>query len=136
MLERKCVKSCRSLQHCYGVTSFKQAENQSRNHALRKRPCCECMLRTKIRYLCQQTSHCFIHWFDATNFCEQPNDVIFNGDTSLFESFHRNNVTQLNLTTCLCTPINKNTVYFYYPSYTYFFFLILLRKKCQARFIF
>jgi len=44
MLERKCIKSCRSLQHCNGVTRFKQVENQSRNHALRKRTCCQCML--------------------------------------------------------------------------------------------
>jgi len=40
MQERKCVKSCRSLQHCNGVTRFKQVENQSRNYALRKRICC------------------------------------------------------------------------------------------------
>ena len=43
MPERKCVKSCRSLQHC-NVMRFKQVENQSRNHALRKRKCCQCML--------------------------------------------------------------------------------------------
>jgi len=50
MLERKCVKSCRSLQHRNGVTRFKQVENQSRNHGLRKRTCCHCMLRTEIRH--------------------------------------------------------------------------------------
>ena len=44
MPKRKCVKSCRSLQHCNGVKRFKQVENQSRNHALRKRTCCHCML--------------------------------------------------------------------------------------------
>jgi len=43
MLERKCVKSYRPLQHCSSVTRFKQVENQSRNHALRKRTCCQCM---------------------------------------------------------------------------------------------
>jgi len=37
MLKRKCVKSCRSLQRRNGVTRFKQVENQSRNHALRKK---------------------------------------------------------------------------------------------------
>jgi len=37
MLERKCVKSYRPLQHRNSVTRFKQIENQSRNHALRKR---------------------------------------------------------------------------------------------------
>ena len=37
MLERKCVKSYRSLQHCSGVTGFKQIENQSRNHALQEK---------------------------------------------------------------------------------------------------
>jgi len=95
MLERKCVKSCRSLQHRNGVTRFEQVENQSRNHALRKRTCCQRMLRTEIAILCLQAtaSHYCIHWFDATNFCEQTNDVIFNGDTSLFDSFHCNNVT-------------------------------------------
>jgi len=50
MLERKCVKSCRSLQHRNGVTRFKQVENQSRNHALRKITCCQRMLITEIRY--------------------------------------------------------------------------------------
>ena len=44
MPEKKCVKSCRSLQHCDGVMRFKQVENQSRNHALRIRKCCQCML--------------------------------------------------------------------------------------------
>jgi len=43
MLERKCVKSYWPLQHRNGVTRFKQVENQSRNHALRKRTCCQCM---------------------------------------------------------------------------------------------
>jgi len=37
MLERKCVKICRSLQYCNGVTRFEQVENQSRNHASRKK---------------------------------------------------------------------------------------------------
>jgi len=41
MLERKCVKSCRSLQHRSCVTRFKQVENQSRNHALWKRTRCQ-----------------------------------------------------------------------------------------------
>jgi len=50
MLKRKCVKSCRSLQRRNGVTRFKQVENQSRNHALRKRTCGQYMLRTEIRY--------------------------------------------------------------------------------------
>ena len=50
MLERICVKSCRSLQHRNGVTRFKQVENQSRNHALRKRTCSQYMLRAEIRY--------------------------------------------------------------------------------------
>jgi len=95
MLERKCVKAYRQLQYRNGVTRFKQVENQSRNHALRKRTCCQCMLRTEIAILCLQTkaSHYFIDWFDATNFCEQSNDVIFNGDTLSFDSFHCNNVT-------------------------------------------
>ena len=73
MLERKCVKSYRPLEHRNGVTRFKKVKNQSRYHALRKRTSCQCMhgngnsldlcLRTKA-------SHYFIHWFDATNFCE------------------------------------------------------------------
>jgi len=50
MPERKCVKSCRSLQHRNSVMRFKQVENQSRNHALWKRTCCRCMQRTEIRY--------------------------------------------------------------------------------------
>jgi len=50
MLERKCVTSWRSLQHRNGVTRFKQVENQSRNHALWKRTCCQYKLRTEIRY--------------------------------------------------------------------------------------
>ena len=39
----------------------------------------------KFATLCLQAtaSHYFTHWFDATNFCEQPNDVIFNGDDRL-----------------------------------------------------
>jgi len=97
MLERKCIKSYRSLQHCHGVTRFKQVENQSRNHALQKRTCCQCMLRMEIRHSVSTGYNIplqyFIHWFDATNFCEQPNDVIFNGDTSLFDSFYCNSVT-------------------------------------------
>jgi len=44
MLERKCVKSCKSLWHRNGVRRCKQVENHSRNHALRKRTCCQCML--------------------------------------------------------------------------------------------
>jgi len=52
-----------------------------------------------ILYLEIKASHYFIHWFDVTNFCEQPNDAIFNGDTSLFDSFHCNNVKLLNQTT-------------------------------------
>jgi len=39
----KSVKSRRLLQHYNGVTRFKQIENQSRNHALRKRTRCQCM---------------------------------------------------------------------------------------------
>jgi len=96
MLERKCVKSCRSLQHCNGVTRFKQVENQLHNHALRKKKLAVNACRErKFATLCLQAtvSHYFIHWFDATSFCEQPNDVIFKGDTSLFDSFHCNNVT-------------------------------------------
>ena len=34
------------------------------------------------------------------------------------------------------TNQKNHIVYFYYRSYTYFLFLILLRKKCQTRFIF
>jgi len=37
MPKRKCIKSYRPLQHRNSVTKFKQVENQSRNHALRKR---------------------------------------------------------------------------------------------------
>jgi len=37
MPKRKCVKSYRPLQHRNSVTRIKQVENQSRNHALRKR---------------------------------------------------------------------------------------------------
>ena len=43
MLERKCVRCYRLVQHCSGVTRFKQVENQSCNHALRKRTRCQCM---------------------------------------------------------------------------------------------
>jgi len=74
MLERKCVKSCRSLQHRNGVTRCKQVENQSRNHALRKRTCCQCMnVKGNSLALCIQAkaSHYFIHRFDAANFCER-----------------------------------------------------------------
>ena len=95
MLERKCVKSYRSLQHRNGVKQFKQVENQSRNHALRKRTCLSMHAENGNSLFCLQTtaSHFFIHWFDVTNVCKQPNDVIFNGDTSLFDSFHCSNVT-------------------------------------------
>ena len=103
MPERQCVKSCRSLQHCNDVMRFKQFENQSRNHSLGKRKCCQCMLIAENGNspLCLQAtaSHYFIHWFDATKFCEQPDNVIFNRNTSLLDSFHCNNVTQLNQTT-------------------------------------
>ena len=37
MPKRKCVKSYRLLQNRNSVTRFKQVENRSRNHALRKR---------------------------------------------------------------------------------------------------
>jgi len=37
MPKRKCVKGYRPLQHRSSVTRFRQVENQSRNHALRKR---------------------------------------------------------------------------------------------------
>ena len=37
MPKRKCVKSYKPLQHRNSDTRFKQVENQSRNHALRKR---------------------------------------------------------------------------------------------------
>ena len=40
MLERKCVKSYRPLQQLNGITRFTHVENQSRNHALRKRTHC------------------------------------------------------------------------------------------------
>jgi len=95
MLESKCVKSCRSLQHRNGVTRFKQVENQSRNHACGKELAVNACWEQKFAILCLEAtaSHYFIHWFDATNFCKQPNDVICNGDTSLFDSFHCNNVT-------------------------------------------
>jgi len=43
MLERKCIKSYRPLQHCNGVMRFKQVENQLCNHALRKRTRYQCM---------------------------------------------------------------------------------------------
>jgi len=36
MPQRKFIKSYRPLQHRNNVTRFKQVENQSRNHALRK----------------------------------------------------------------------------------------------------
>jgi len=41
----------------------------------------------KFATLCLQAtaSHYFIHWFDATKFCEQPDNVIFNRDTSLLD---------------------------------------------------
>jgi len=43
MLERKYVKSYRPLRDRSSVTRFEQVENQSRNHALRKRTRCQCM---------------------------------------------------------------------------------------------
>jgi len=73
MLERKCIKSYKSLQHCNGVMRFKQVENQSCNHAFRKRTCCQCMHgngNSLALYLQTRASHCFIHWFDAAYFCE------------------------------------------------------------------
>jgi len=72
MLKRKCVKSYRSLHHLNGVTKFKQVENQSRNHALRKRTSCQCMHENGnsfALYLQTKAPHYLIHWFDATNFC-------------------------------------------------------------------
>ena len=55
------------------------------------------MLRMEIRHSVSTGYNIplqyFIHWFDATNFCEQPNDVIFNRDTSLFDSFYCNSIT-------------------------------------------
>ena len=74
MLERKYVKSYRPLQHRNGVTRFKQVENHSRNHALRKRTRSQCMNGNgNVLALCLQTkaSHYFIPWFDATNFCDR-----------------------------------------------------------------
>jgi len=74
MLGRKCVKSYRSLQHRNGVTRFKQVENQSCNHALRKSTRCQCMnVKGNSLALCIHTkaSHYFMHRFDATNFGER-----------------------------------------------------------------
>ena len=50
MLERKCVKYYRPLQNRNGVTRFKQVENQSRNHALRKELVVNACMGTEIRY--------------------------------------------------------------------------------------
>ena len=96
MLERKCIKSYRSLQHRNGVTKLKQVENQSRNHALRKRNCCQYIPRTEIRFVSTDYSIPLLHtlvWCDQL--CEQPNDVMY-GDTSLFDNFHCNNVRSLS----------------------------------------
>jgi len=49
MLEKKCMESCKSLQRRNDFMRFTQVENQSRNHVLRKRTCCQCVLRTEIR---------------------------------------------------------------------------------------
>jgi len=71
MLERKCVKSYRPLQHRNDVTRFKQVENQSRKHALRKRTQCMHENGNSLGlYLQTRASHYFMHWFDTTNFCE------------------------------------------------------------------
>jgi len=77
MLERKCVKSYRPLQHRDGVARFKQVENHSCNHVLRKGTRCQCMHGNGNSLdLCLQTeaSHYVIHWFDATNFCGRNNN--------------------------------------------------------------
>jgi len=94
MLDRKCVKNCSSLQHCNDVTRFKQRTSRAimpcgRELAVNAR------WERKFATLCLQAtaSHYFIRGVDANRFCEQPNDVIFNGDTLLFDSFHCNNVT-------------------------------------------
>jgi len=64
MLERKCVKSYRLLQHGNGVTRFKHIENQSRNHALRKGTPCQCMRgngNSLALYIQTKASHYFIY---------------------------------------------------------------------------
>jgi len=74
MLERKCVKSYRPLQHRSGVTRFKQVENQPRNHALRKRTRCQCIHGNgnSLFFVYRlKASHYFMLWFDATNFRER-----------------------------------------------------------------
>jgi len=37
MLERKCIKSYKFVQHCSGVTEFKQFENKASKHVLLKK---------------------------------------------------------------------------------------------------
>jgi len=74
MLQRKCVKVCRSLQHRNSVTRFKQVENQSRNHALPKRTRCQCMHgngNSLVLYCCDRKARAayaqsFAPWQRAT----------------------------------------------------------------------
>jgi len=52
MIERNCVKSYRPPQHRNGVTRFKQVENQSRNHALRKELAVNAHMETEFLMVC------------------------------------------------------------------------------------
>jgi len=80
-----CARSTASAQMT-SISHFCIGTYRRGHHALRERQFATLRLQATA-------SHYFIHWFDATNFSEQPNDVIFNGDTSLFDSFHCNNAT-------------------------------------------
>ena len=96
MPKRKCVKSYRPLQHRNSVTRFKQVENQSRNHALRKRMHA-CMGNGNTFVLYQYTRHpttsytglMLLFSVSAT----KPKDVIHNRDTSWLDTFHCNSDT-------------------------------------------
>ena len=77
MLERKCVKSYRPLQHRNSVTRYDRLITSRVIMFGRKQLAVNAYVGMKIRLLCTyrlKASHCFIHWFDAINFCERNKD--------------------------------------------------------------
>ena len=114
MLETKCVKGYRPLQHRNGVTRFKQVEDQSRNHALRKRTCCQFMHENG------NSLFCVCRLRHRTTSCTGLMRPIFvNNQTMQYLTEILHHLTVSTVTTLshyikplgLCTPINKNTEY-------------------------
>ena len=94
------------------LRDLKQVENQSRNHALRKKnSSIHAWERKCICFVGIPQLHALV-WCDQFLWTQQkPKDVIHNRDTLWFDTFHYNSdVYEIN-PLALCATINKNTKY-------------------------